>query len=40
MGPVIAGATSAGQVHANVAAGQWQLELDEVAAVDAILDGC
>jgi aryl-alcohol dehydrogenase-like predicted oxidoreductase len=39
MGPVIAGATSAEQVQANVAAGQWQLTADEAAAVDAILGG-
>jgi aryl-alcohol dehydrogenase-like predicted oxidoreductase len=37
MGPVIAGATTAEQVRANVAAGQWRLEPDEAAAVDAIL---
>jgi aryl-alcohol dehydrogenase-like predicted oxidoreductase len=39
MGPVIAGATSAGQVQANVAAGQWELSAGDVAAVDAILAG-
>ncbi len=39
MGPVIAGATSAEQVRANVAAGGWVLGPDEVAAVDAILAG-
>src|SRR5215510_15389 len=39
MGPVIAGATSAEQVQANVAAGQWQLTADELAGVDAILAG-
>ena len=39
MGPVIAGATSAEQVQANVAAGQWELSADDVAAVDAILAG-
>ncbi|HEV8164186.1 MAG TPA: aldo/keto reductase, partial [Actinomycetota bacterium] len=39
MGPVIAGATSAEQVRANVAAGQWELSPDDVAAVDAILAG-
>ena len=39
MGPVIAGATSAEQVRANVAAGGWELGPDEVAAVDAILAG-
>jgi len=39
MGPVIAGATSAEQVQANVAAGQWQLAGDEVVAVDGILAG-
>jgi aryl-alcohol dehydrogenase-like predicted oxidoreductase len=39
MGPVIAGATSAEQVRANVAAGEWVLGADDVAAVDAILAG-
>jgi aryl-alcohol dehydrogenase-like predicted oxidoreductase len=39
MGPVIAGATSAEQVRANVAAGEWELGADEVAAVDAVLAG-
>ena len=34
---VIAGATSAAQVKTNVAAAQWQLSPEEVAAVDALL---
>jgi len=33
---VIAGATSVGQVEANVAAGNWRLAADEMTAVDAI----
>jgi aryl-alcohol dehydrogenase-like predicted oxidoreductase len=35
---VITGATSAAQVTANVAASQWQLDADELAAVDAVLN--
>ena len=34
---VIAGATSAPQIAANVAAGQWTLDADDLAAVDAVL---
>ena len=34
---VIAGATSPEQVRANVAAGQWQLSPEDVAALDAVL---
>ncbi|MGK5680331.1 aldo/keto reductase [Actinoplanes sp. URMC 104] len=34
---VIAGATSAEQVHANAAAGAWQLSADDVAALDEVL---
>ncbi len=34
---VIAGATNAEQVHANAAAGAWELTADDVAALDAIL---
>ncbi len=36
---VIAGATTAGQVQANVAAGSWELGADDIAALDAVLDG-
>ncbi|MCU7724107.1 aldo/keto reductase [Actinoplanes sp. KI2] len=36
---VIAGATSAEQVQANAAAGSWQLDADDLAALDAILEG-
>jgi aryl-alcohol dehydrogenase-like predicted oxidoreductase len=36
---VIAGATSAEQVQANAAAGSWQLGPDDLATLDAILDG-
>jgi aryl-alcohol dehydrogenase-like predicted oxidoreductase len=36
---VIAGATSAEQVQANVAAGAWELTAEDVAALDAILAG-
>ncbi|WP_203805130.1 aldo/keto reductase [Paractinoplanes tereljensis] len=36
---VIAGATSATQVEANAAAGNWQLSVDDVAALDAALNG-
>jgi aryl-alcohol dehydrogenase-like predicted oxidoreductase len=35
---VIAGATSPEQVTANVAASQWRLDADELAAVDAVLN--
>lgn len=34
---VITGATSAGQVHANAAAGTWQLTADDVATIDELL---
>jgi aryl-alcohol dehydrogenase-like predicted oxidoreductase len=34
---VIAGATTAEQVHANAAAGAWELTADEVAALDELL---
>jgi aryl-alcohol dehydrogenase-like predicted oxidoreductase len=34
---VIAGATSAGQVHANAAAAAWELTTEDVAALDQIL---
>jgi aryl-alcohol dehydrogenase-like predicted oxidoreductase len=34
---VIAGATTAEQVHANAAAGAWELTADEVAALDQLL---
>jgi aryl-alcohol dehydrogenase-like predicted oxidoreductase len=36
---VIAGATTAEQVQANVAAGSWELGADDMAALDAVLDG-
>nr|WP_296073545.1 aldo/keto reductase [uncultured Actinoplanes sp.] len=36
---VIAGATTAEQVQANVAAGAWQLTAEDVAALDAVLAG-
>jgi aryl-alcohol dehydrogenase-like predicted oxidoreductase len=36
---VIAGATTAEQVQANVAAGAWQLSTEDIAALDAVLDG-
>ncbi|MFF5296796.1 aldo/keto reductase [Paractinoplanes globisporus] len=36
---VIAGATTAEQVHANAAAANWQLSADDLAALDAILEG-
>jgi aryl-alcohol dehydrogenase-like predicted oxidoreductase len=36
---VIAGATTAEQVRANVAAGSWELTADDVAALDAVLGG-
>ncbi|WP_305787757.1 aldo/keto reductase [Symbioplanes lichenis] len=35
---VIAGATTADQVHANAAAGTWQLDVTDIAALDQILD--
>jgi aryl-alcohol dehydrogenase-like predicted oxidoreductase len=35
---VIAGATTAEQVHANAAAGAWQLSAEDLAALDAVLD--
>jgi aryl-alcohol dehydrogenase-like predicted oxidoreductase len=34
---VIAGATTADQVHANVTAGSWQLTAEDVAALDGVL---
>lgn len=34
---VIAGATSPEQVHANAAAGEWQLTTDDLAAVEAVV---
>jgi aryl-alcohol dehydrogenase-like predicted oxidoreductase len=37
-GSVIAGATSADQVRANAAAGQWVPTADELAEIDAVLD--
>jgi aryl-alcohol dehydrogenase-like predicted oxidoreductase len=39
MGPVIAGATSPDQVRANVAAADWRLTADDLAEVEAVLDG-
>ncbi|MEV6305090.1 aldo/keto reductase [Actinoplanes sp. NPDC051861] len=36
---VIAGATSAEQVQANVAAGSWELNAADIAALDTLLDG-
>ena len=33
---VIAGATSPSQVHANVAAGKWRLDAEDLAELDAI----
>jgi len=36
---VIAGATTAEQVHANAAAANWQLSADDLAALDASLEG-
>jgi aryl-alcohol dehydrogenase-like predicted oxidoreductase len=37
---VIAGATSPAQIAANVAAAQWTLDTDDLAAVDAVLASC
>jgi aryl-alcohol dehydrogenase-like predicted oxidoreductase len=37
MGSVIAGATKPEQVHANVAAAEWQLTAEDLAALDAVL---
>jgi aryl-alcohol dehydrogenase-like predicted oxidoreductase len=39
MGPIIAGATTPDQVRANVAAAAWRLTADELAEVEAVLDG-
>ena len=37
MGPVIAGAMSADQVEANAKAGDWELTVDDLDAIDRVL---
>jgi aryl-alcohol dehydrogenase-like predicted oxidoreductase len=36
---VIAGATTPDQIRANVAAGEWHLTPEDVAALDEVLNG-